>query len=80
MDPPRIERRYQLCHEETEQDREDKAPEQAEARDEVAVDVREGVLRQAPAATAYAPSAGKKRRIKLGRPAMSSGVPNVGLR
>ena len=50
----------------------------AEAAAEVAVEAGAGVLQQAPAATASAPSAEKKRRIKWGHPAMSSDVLNAG--
>jgi hypothetical protein len=62
------------------QDQGDKDLEQEEVWGEVAVEAGAGVLQQAPAATASAPSAGKKRRIKSGHPAMSSDVPSVGLR
>jgi hypothetical protein len=48
----------------------------AEARD--AVDKGEEVaFLQAPAATASAPSAGKRRRIKWGRPVMNSSAQNA---
>jgi len=63
-----------------EQDQGDKVPEQAEARDEVAVEAGAEVLRQALAATASAPSAGKKLRTNWARPAMSSDALNVGPR
>ena len=51
-----------------------------EAWDEVAVEAGAEVLRQALAATASAPSAGKKRRINRDHPAMSSDALNVGPR
>jgi len=63
-----------------EQDQKDKVREPAEAWGEVEVDGRAEVLRQVQEATVSAPSAGKKRRIKWAHPAMSSDVPNVGLR
>ena len=63
-----------------EQGQGDKVPEQEEAWDEVAVDVRPEVLGQAPAATASARSAGKKLRINWARPAMSSDALSVGPR
>jgi hypothetical protein len=56
---------------------EDRVLEQAEAWDEVAVDVRAGALGQAPEATASAPSVGKKRLINRARPAMSNNAPNA---
>lgn len=50
-----------ICHEEMEQARGAKVPEQAEVRvvAKVAAVVEAGVLRQAPADTACAPTAGK---------------------
>jgi hypothetical protein len=62
------------------QGQEDKVPEKAEAWDKVAAGVRAGVLQQAPAATASAPSVGKKRPINRARRATSSHALSAGLR
>jgi len=63
-----------ICQEEMEQAQEDRAPEQVGAWEEVkavVAAVREVVLRQAPAVTASARTAGKEYLINWGLPAMS---------
>jgi hypothetical protein len=68
-----------ICHEEMEQARGDKAPEQAEAWEEVKLvaAVGEVVLQQAPADTASALTVGKEYLTNWGLPAMSRAALSV---
>jgi len=68
-----------ICHEETEQALEAKAPEQAGAweEDKVVAAVEAVVLPQAPADTASAPTVGKECLTNWGLPAMSRAALSV---